>query len=394
MPPEKDASMKERHSTMNKIPCSPGSTVGILLIEDNMTDALFVREILKEIEGTTFVIEHIDRLSKTLECISEEDFDIILCDLGLPDSDGLDTLRMIIRHAPSTPVVVLTGHDHEDLGIMALQAGAQDYLVKGKITSDLLARCLRYAIERSQLQMKTDLMREEFLAMLTHDLKNPLLAISRSIELVERSASEESSASYLKLFRYIHQAEEVMMSLIKDVIESHRLEAGKADFAPRNFLLRDLTDELRVIFEPQALSFGISINFMIPDEVRVRADYYMIRRVFSNLISNALRHTPEGGSITTEATPACDHVKIRITDTGAGIPECEQRRIFDKFATVKGSLHGSGSTGIGLYLVKSFLQVHGSKIIVESAPEKGTSFFFELPPGTTEAGSPGDAREG
>ena len=122
--------------------------IHILLIEDNPGDARLLQELMTEAGMVRFKLTHVDRLSTGLERLAEGDLDVVLLDLSLPDSHGLETLIRLHAQAPSLPIVVLTGLEDEALGVTLVQAGAQDYLVKGQVTSHLLMRSIRYAIER------------------------------------------------------------------------------------------------------------------------------------------------------------------------------------------------------------------------------------------------------
>ncbi len=126
----------------------------LLLIEDNPGDARLILEMLDETGGNEFELEIRDKLAGGLEYIKEEKLDIIVMDLGLPDSQGFETFKSVRNAAPDSPIVVLTGHDDKTFGINAVQDGAQDYLVKGQITGCLLTRSLQYAIERQKLIRK------------------------------------------------------------------------------------------------------------------------------------------------------------------------------------------------------------------------------------------------
>jgi two-component system cell cycle response regulator len=127
--------------------------IRVLLVEDNPGDARLIREALSEASGTGFDLTWVDSLAKAAECLAGEEMNAILLDLSLPDSAGLETVSKLLSSAPETPIVVLTGYNDESLAVAAVHAGAQDYLVKGGVESNLLARSLRYAIERHQLAM-------------------------------------------------------------------------------------------------------------------------------------------------------------------------------------------------------------------------------------------------
>ena len=125
--------------------------IKVLLVEDNPGDARLLREMLVEAAYALFKLTHVERLSEALKRLSEEAFDLVLLDLSLPDGQGLETFTTVHAQAPGVPIVVLTGLDDETLAVRAVQAGAQDYLVKGRVDGDLLMRAMRYAIERHRI---------------------------------------------------------------------------------------------------------------------------------------------------------------------------------------------------------------------------------------------------
>ena len=124
----------------------------ILLIEDNPGDARILRELLAEGRADRFTLTHVDRLDTGIRCLSETTVDVILLDLSLPDSQGSETLARMHIAAKGVPIVLMTGLEDEELGLRLIQAGAQDYLVKGQVTAPLLTRALSYAVERTRLE--------------------------------------------------------------------------------------------------------------------------------------------------------------------------------------------------------------------------------------------------
>ena len=124
----------------------------ILLIEDNPGDARILRELLAEGQADRFTLTHVDRLESGIRCLNQRAVDVILLDLSLPDSQGAETLCRMHAAAKGVPIVLMTGLEDEELGLRLIQAGAQDYLVKGQVTAPLLTRALSYAVERSRLE--------------------------------------------------------------------------------------------------------------------------------------------------------------------------------------------------------------------------------------------------
>jgi two-component system, NarL family, sensor histidine kinase UhpB len=124
----------------------------ILLVEDNPGDALLLDEMLKEVDNTHFQLSHTTRLDEGLKYLLKDSFDLLLLDLGLPDSQGIDTFTIMNQHAPELPIIILTGLEDEKFAINAVGTGAQDYLVKGQVDSRLLVRSIKYAIERKRIE--------------------------------------------------------------------------------------------------------------------------------------------------------------------------------------------------------------------------------------------------
>ncbi|MCX6027393.1 MAG: response regulator, partial [Chloroflexi bacterium] len=136
----------------------PGG-IDLLLVEDNPGDSRLVREMLRGVSDIT--LDGVDRLAAAERHLASGEVDIVLLDLGLPDSQGLDTLARVRAHHPALPVIVFTGLDDEDIALEAVKAGAQDYLVKGRLDEYSLTRAIRYAVERRRAETSLLRLREE-----------------------------------------------------------------------------------------------------------------------------------------------------------------------------------------------------------------------------------------
>ncbi|MDD1764296.1 MAG: response regulator, partial [Methanobacteriaceae archaeon] len=139
--------------------------IKVLLVEDNPGDVIIIREMFKEIYGIHFKVTHADGLHKGIKHLNNNDFDILLLDLNLPDSQGLETFRSINQNAQDLPIIILTGFSDEELAISSVGEGAQDYLVKGQIDSQLLARSIKYAIERKGIERELRKSEEKYRLM-------------------------------------------------------------------------------------------------------------------------------------------------------------------------------------------------------------------------------------
>jgi two-component system cell cycle sensor histidine kinase/response regulator CckA len=142
--------------------------ITVLLVEDNPGDARLIVELLREVQARKFDLEQVDRLAPALERLGRANVDVVLLDLGLPDSSGLDTFARAHRAAPAEPIIVVSGLDNEQVAVEAVRAGAQDYLVKGRIEGQLLARMIRYAIERKRAEHEFVAHEQRFRALVEH----------------------------------------------------------------------------------------------------------------------------------------------------------------------------------------------------------------------------------
>jgi len=213
-----------------------GKIIKDLLIEDNQGDAELLRELLTEVKNTRFESIHTKRLDKGLECLLKDRFDLVLLDLFLPDSHGIETLKTMRAQTEEVPIVVLTSLDDESMAIQAVKEGAQDYIVKSQMDSNLLARSLFYAIERHQvirelkkaiqkiLEQQKLIIEEEKLKVLiqmagatAHELNQPLTVILPRMEL--SLAQVDKHAPIFKEMTIIYQQCVRMADLVKKISE-------------------------------------------------------------------------------------------------------------------------------------------------------------------------------
>jgi len=158
--------------------------LNVLLVEDNPADAHLIRELLRAVSASMFVIEWVDRLDLALSRLAEGNVDVVLTDLSLPDSHGLETALALQERAPKVPVVVLTAVDDDNVAVEAVHLGAQDYVIKGQTDGALLTRTLRYAVERKRAEGLEFLLRE-----LDHRVKNTLATVQSMADLTLNSSS-------------------------------------------------------------------------------------------------------------------------------------------------------------------------------------------------------------
>jgi signal transduction histidine kinase len=366
----------------------------ILLVEDNPGDARLLREVLRMERPGEFEVVETDRLSRAIEYLEEQGFDMVLLDLSLPDSSGLDTVRGALRHAPETPIIVLTGLDDEAVALQAVQAGAQDYLVKGDIEGRLLLRSLRYARERKRLDTervhalnreqearaaaeRAVRARDEVMGIVSHDLGNSLSAIGLNCRILEHSVAP-SPEEVLKRTGTIRQLIDQMHRLRQDLLDVVSLESGRLaifrEAQPIEPILEEALEAAATLAAVRGQNLIAEWGSPLPS---VRVDRQRILQVLSNLLGNAVKFTPEGGEITLVAHVDGAEVVVRVVDTGPGISPEDAARVFDAFWRKERG--DRGGAGLGLAIARGIIESHGGAIGVDSEAEKGSTFRFTLP---------------
>jgi sigma-B regulation protein RsbU (phosphoserine phosphatase) len=362
----------------------------VLLVEDNQGDADLIR--LKLMEGQTNVnIVVVSRLSEALENLGQNSPALVLLDLGLPDSRGEATLRCVLKKALGVPVVILSGQDDEELAVKAVHQGAQDYLVKGSFDGKRLARSMRYAIERQQMLTSLDLSRkqqlqlkDQFLSHVSHELRAPLNSIYQFVTILLDGLAgpvpDEQREHLETSLRSVNQ----LRTMIGDLLEATRAESGKTRIDKRCFALQEVMHQTVAMMQATAIDKEITLEVAIDSSVPlVYADPERVIQVLINLIQNAIKFTPRHGSAIIracliDADP--EFVHISVADTGVGVKPEARFQIFERLYQEPGSCADvRNGLGLGLYIAKQLVQLHGGRIWLGTKDGPGSIFHFTLP---------------
>jgi signal transduction histidine kinase len=224
-------------------------------------------------------------------------------------------------------------------------------------------------------------MREEFLALTTHDLRSPLTVISGVISFFTSGRLGELSPEQQNMVAMMERNTQSLIELVNDLLDASKLESGTMRLETAAIDLRSVIDELREAMLPMAKEKGIELVETFPDNLpRVEADRAKLRRILVNLLSNALKFTPKGGRVEVRAEQLDGHINIAVSDTGVGIAPEDVDRLFDKYEQARSrATRGEKGTGLGLYITKQLVELHSSEIKVKSEVGRGSTFSFTLP---------------
>ncbi|OGR61954.1 MAG: hypothetical protein A2X31_07215 [Elusimicrobia bacterium GWB2_63_22] len=458
--------------------------VKILIVEDNRGDAKIIGDLFKQLNGGAgFLLLFAETLGSGAEVSARENPDIILLDLNLPDSYGPQTLENAEGLFPDKPIIIMTGFYEEHLGLDLIKKGAQDYLVKGKITGDWLTYSIKYSIERAKiehrmklreghlreilektpdgilvvrsdgrvlfanhgaelifghsredllkhpftLEMDTEKTREtelrrldgkkiplevraveihwdstpsrlvllrdlspvrmlehsrdEFISMVSHELRSPLTVVKESMELVSDGTAGEVTGRQKEILRIGLDNAARLNRLIDALLDITKIEAG---VMPMYLSRADLGSVLARLAQDYSLLAGekkLSLRKDLPEApLASYCDAEKITQVLVNLLSNALKFTPENGEIKLTLRPWEGEALICVENSGPGIDPEDIPRLFGKFSQLGGkAAAGQRGTGLGLAISKGIVEMHRGRIWVESQPGKGCKFYILLP---------------
>ena len=367
----------------------------ILIVDDDNN----LRETLKDIlETEGYHIQEAASGAEAIRLVQENLYHAILMDFQLLDQTGIDVIRQIRQINTESVILMMTGYASLDTAVKAIQESVYDYLIK-PVDPAYLKRTLKKSLEKWQLAYenrklieilkKTNLqlthlnnMKSKFLSMVSHDLANALTTLQVSLEMLMTHV--QPTEKDMKFFLYAKNSIDQIHLLVGDLVDWASIEKGKLRLEKSQFELPKMVQELLPGPLHKSRLKNIRLECDIPENLPpVFADKRRIGQVLTNLLENAIRHTPREGEIRIGARladPQGAYLQISIKDSGNGLSPAEIPRIFEGFYQAGGESVPHGRLGLGLAIARELVQGHNGQIWAESEGlGKGTTFYFSLP---------------
>ncbi|OGF47697.1 MAG: hypothetical protein A2452_03445 [Candidatus Firestonebacteria bacterium RIFOXYC2_FULL_39_67] len=336
-----------------------------------------------------------------VEKAEKEDVDVIISDIKMPEMDGITVLGKVKEMKPGIEVIMATGFGTMETAIESLRKGAFDFIHKPYNIDQLIALIIK-ACETKKLKSQVislqqmDKLKDEFLSIVSHELKTPLASISGAIQLLmddegvdEETLIKNNSQENQKLLKMISRNADKIRKLIDNLLDFAKMESGFWELKITDIKMPEIMDDIPVTVKPVAslknieVVMGTSLSGQKYDceKLLFKGDMDQIGRVVVNFVTNAVKYTPENGKVCVWAEKSENDIKVVVEDNGKGIAAENLQKVFDKFYRVDQHLKKlEAGFGLGLAICKKIIELHKGKLWAESdGLGKGSRFIFTIP---------------
>jgi len=402
--------------------------IRVLVIDDDEEDFIILRDVLAEMPHQQYVLDWRSSYEDGMEAIDKKQHDVYLVDYRLGAKTGLELIEEALAKGYETPFIILTGQNDIEVDTNAMQAGAADYLVKSTITALQLERSIRYSMQQAKnMQQIKDLnvqlekrvrdrtlvleqamveleksrhelsvaldrekevneMKSRFVSMASHEFRTPLTTILSSLALISKYAAAGLHEKEKKHIERIKTTVSGLSELLNDFLSVSKLEEGKVVIMPERLQIKEVVAE--VIEDMQTVTKqGQLLHYGHTGQTEAVLDKKVLRHIMLNLISNAIKFSPENTEIWIFTQATTDSLSLRIEDTGMGISEEDQAHLYERFFRGQNATNIQG-TGLGLNIVANYLRIIGGTISLSSSLAKGSVFIVQMPFGQLSAPAP------
>lgn len=376
------------YKTRCKMDRKENARFSILVVDDNRENLKVVSNFLKE-KGYQIALSL--NADDALKIIRENPIDLILLDIMMPGTDGYTLCRKLKADEKlrEIPVVFLTAKTETADLVEGFHVGGVDYITKPFQKEELLVRVknqIDLSHAKKQIQEQADQIirinktKDRLYSVIAHDIKSPFTNISMLLSSIAEGYLQPGTEEYDEILQSLNTSTKETYALLENLLRWTRAQTGDLDCVPEKVDLHELAGNTVRYLGPNAKKKNITLELLLEDELYCLADNMMLQSILQNLVSNAIKFTPEGGSVILSGAHKDGRVRIAVKDNGVGIPEEKLEKLFssDGHFTTMGTNNEKGS-GLGLLLVRDFVKRNKGSLQVDSEVGKGTTFTIFLP---------------
>ncbi|MGQ1909570.1 hybrid sensor histidine kinase/response regulator [Marinifilum sp. RC60d5] len=368
----------------------PGKTPTVLVVDDNPNNLKIVALTLRELN---FKIVIATNGKDALNLVGRTNPDLILLDIMMPEMDGFEVCKILKskKENENLPIIFLTAVGEKSKIVKGFELGGVDYITKPFNKEELIIRIkthLELKFTRDELQETSDhlsdlnKLKDKMFSVIGHDLRGPLGNIKMTLDFLDKDFFEYGSDDYKETMKTLVQSSEDVSELLENLLGWAKSQSGVLKFHPEDIVLEELVESTYFMFKNNLNMKKISFSPKIKEKLKVHTDTYMLKMVLKNIVSNAIKFTPEGGDISISTDNINGDFRIVISDTGVGIPAEDLPKLFNENEHLSTyGTNGESGSGLGLKVANNFAEKMQGKILVESEAGKGSKFILELPIG-------------
>jgi signal transduction histidine kinase len=385
---------------------SDDKRIRILLVDDERVQLRALAEVL-ETDG--FAVTAFSDPAEALESLAQNKYELMLCDLVMPDLDGIALTEAALHIAPAMGCVLITGRATVPSAVDAMRAGALDFVLK-PFDANALKATLQRALAMRQLRLEKhaaeqslrasldqlnqtnrDLLeaqlkvrqaseaKSRFIAGMSHELRTPLNSIVGFAHILNSAKLVTSPAQRVQFSGHILNSAKHLLTLINEILDLAKIESATQELRLEAVQLAALLDECRNMVEPMCQAREIGTEFAVDGTVVVQADRLRLKQVLLNLLTNGIKYNRRGGILQVAVACSGSMVRISVSDAGLGIPAEKLCRLFRPFDRLGLDGSAEAGTGLGLVISKHLVEQMGGETGVASQPGQGSTFWLQLP---------------
>ncbi|MBI5648448.1 MAG: hybrid sensor histidine kinase/response regulator [Ignavibacteriae bacterium] len=385
----------------------PTPRTRLLLIDDDEDAFVLTRDMLRDFVEKHYTVDWVSSYEEGRTALVENGHDLYIVDYMLGSRNGLELIEESRAAGCSKPIIFMTGMEDHTVDVLAMNAGASDYLVKGDITPRLLERSIRYTIghysDMEALRRSTEELRvlneqltkseqdlqeinaskDRFFSIIAHDLRSPFVSLLGFSELLKDGAGSMPVDEIRQCADMLHESGKHLYRLLENLLHWSRIQTGRLVIQPMPVDMHDIATQVAALFGPAAEAKSITITVSIAGSFYVYSDPHLLSTILENLVSNAIKFTERRGRVDVTAFAEGDMAWIEIKDSGIGMSTATIAKLFriEKNHSSHGTDKETG-TGLGLIICKELIMKAGGTITVDSTPGFGSTFRFSVPVAT------------